>query len=184
MEKLSTKLRHAWFTSGFIQITSFKDERLSADEVYMLDSVKEMTTPPFCSVYNDLGGVMTLKDRSQRVFLIVVGWLSIVLGLIGAFLPLLPTTPFLLLAAACFARSSPRLYERMLNHPWIGPTLKDWRENRVIPLRAKILAISMITVSMGSSIALFIPHWLGRISMTAIGVSVCVYLISIPTRRN
>jgi len=129
-------------------------------------------------------GVSLLESRTQRFFLIAAGWLCIALGVIGAFLPLLPTTPFLLLAAACFARSSPRLYQAMLSHPWVGPPLREWRESRTIPFRAKVLALSMITLSMGSSIVLFVPHWMGKTLMGLGGIAICLYIVKIPTRKN
>lgn len=65
------------------------------------------------------------------------GLCFVALGIVGAFLPVLPTTPFMILAAACFARSSPRLESRLLNHPRFGPALRDWRERRAISPRAK-----------------------------------------------
>ena len=68
-----------------------------------------------------------------RYLLMAVGWVSVVLGVIGIFLPVLPTTPFLLLAAACFARSSPRFYQWLINHRQLGPWIRDYRseERRV-----------------------------------------------------
>src|SRR5262245_46879620 len=68
-----------------------------------------------------------LSWRAMRIVWLVAGWLAMGLGLAGVFLPLLPTTPFLLLAAACFVRSSPRLHARLLAHPRLGPFLEQWR---------------------------------------------------------
>ncbi len=81
----------------------------------------------------------------MRGIWLVLGLLLAGLGIIGAVLPLLPTTPFLILAAACFARSSPRLEARILNHPQFGPLVRDWRERGAIPPKAKLLAVGGMT---------------------------------------
>lgn len=75
-----------------------------------------------------------------RAVYLVLGLLLTALGVVGAFLPLLPTTIFLILAAACFAKSSPRLEAWILNHKQFGPLVRDWRAHGAIPRRAKILA--------------------------------------------
>ena len=72
------------------------------------------------------------------------GFICVALGVIGIPLPLLPTTPFLLLAAFCFARSSRHWHDWLLNHKHLGPPIKDWRDNGVIPMRAKVLATLMM----------------------------------------
>ena len=69
------------------------------------------------------------------------------LGIIGAFLPLLPTVPFLLLALFCFARSNPAWAQRLLDHPTYGPPLLDWQTRRAIPRRAKLAALGAMAVS-------------------------------------
>lgn len=78
----------------------------------------------------------------MRAVLFIAGWSFVVLGFIGAFLPVLPTTPFLILAAACFARSSPRFEKWLLDHPRFGPVLREWREKGAIPLKAKYMALA------------------------------------------
>ncbi|HRD85926.1 MAG TPA: YbaN family protein, partial [Rubrivivax sp.] len=76
----------------------------------------------------------------KRHFYLVSGWASLGLGALGAFLPLLPTVPFVILAAFCFARGSARVERWLLDHPRFGPMVRDWRERRAIPRRAKRLA--------------------------------------------
>ncbi|MFB9947667.1 YbaN family protein [Rhizobium puerariae] len=83
----------------------------------------------------------------MRLLFLGLGWLFVAIGVAGAFLPVLPTTPFLLLAVACFARSSPRLEAWLLEHPKFGPPLRDWREKGAIPRKAKIAAVVMMTLS-------------------------------------
>ena len=80
----------------------------------------------------------------MKWILLAAGWLSLGLGIAGIFLPLLPTTPFLLLAAFCFSKASPRLHRWLIEHPVTGPLILDWQKNRVIRLRAKILASALL----------------------------------------
>ena len=84
-----------------------------------------------------------------RIIYLCCGFAALGLGIIGAFLPILPTVPFLLLAAFCFARSHPAWEQRLLDHPHYGPSLRDWRERRAIGRRAKIAAIAAMTVGVG-----------------------------------
>ena len=85
--------------------------------------------------------------RWLRAVWLAAGALALATGLVGIFLPLLPTTPFVLLAAFCFARGSPRWEAWLLAHPRFGPMVRNWRERRAIPLRAKQLAWTMMTVA-------------------------------------
>jgi uncharacterized protein len=79
----------------------------------------------------------------------LAGFMALGLGVIGMFLPIVPTVPFILLAAYCFQRGSPELHRWLVEHPQFGPPLKDWTEHRVIRPRAKILAVSCIAASVG-----------------------------------
>jgi len=80
----------------------------------------------------------------MRILYLSIGWLSLALGIVGIFLPLLPTTPFLLLAAVCFSKASPRLHHWLLTHPRLGPGIIAWQTRRVIPLKAKLLATLLL----------------------------------------
>lgn len=79
-----------------------------------------------------------------KTLYLLAGYFFVLLGLVGVVLPLLPTTPFLLVAAFCFSRSSERLHQYLLNNRYFGQLIKDWEQNGVIPLKAKILATSMM----------------------------------------
>jgi uncharacterized membrane protein YbaN (DUF454 family) len=96
----------------------------------------------------------TATPRMMRGMFLVLGVCFVALGFIGAFLPVLPTTPFLILAAACFARSSPRLENWLLQHPRFGPLLRGWRERGAIPPKAKLMAL-------GGTALGFVLFWLG-----------------------
>lgn len=85
--------------------------------------------------------------RWQRPLWLAAGVLSLVVGVIGIVLPLLPTTPLVLLAAFCFSRGSERWEAWLLAHPRFGPAVLDWRQHRAVPLRAKQLATVMMTIS-------------------------------------
>ncbi len=113
--------------------------------------------------------------------LIGVGSLSVALGTVGIFVPLLPTTPFLLLAAACFVRSSPRLYRWLITHRWFGTYIKNYREHRVIPLRFKVLALTLLWLSISYAIlAVAETLWL-RLLLAGIAVGVSVHLVLLRT---
>ena len=83
----------------------------------------------------------------KRTVYLVLGWIFVAIGIVGALLPLLPTTPFLLLAIWFFARSSPKMESWLFNHPRFGPGLRAWRDERAIPRRAKIMAVCLIAAS-------------------------------------
>jgi uncharacterized protein len=86
------------------------------------------------------------RPRWQRALWLLAGTLSLLAGIVGIFLPLLPTTPFVLLAALCFSRGCLRCEAWLLNHPRFGPMVRDWRANRAVPLRAKQLSGVMMVI--------------------------------------
>lgn len=104
------------------------------------------------------------------------------IGLVGVFVPGLPTTVWLLLATFFFARSSPRFFNWIMNHRLFGPFIRDWRAGRGIPLRAKVLAVASIAATIAVSVAL-IPNLVARLMLVLVGLSVSSYLISRPTKR-
>lgn len=106
----------------------------------------------------------------------------VALGVAGIFLPLLPTTPFLLLAAACFARSSERFHHWLLHHPVLGSTVREWQQHRSIPRRTKWIAIATMAVALGSSIVLFVSHPPLQAALALLGAGLAVYLYRIPSR--
>lgn len=113
-----------------------------------------------------------------KPFLITFGGVAVALGTIGLFLPLLPTTPFLLLAAACFSRSSDRHYEWLLSHRWFGPYLRQYREHRTIPMRAKVVTLVILWGTIGPTAILFADSLIVQTILLVVGLSVSVYILS------
>lgn len=111
-----------------------------------------------------------------RWLLLGVGWISVALGVIGIFLPVLPTTPFLLLAAACFVRSSRRVYIWLVTHPRLGPWIRDYLDGEGIPLKAKAWAIGLMWASILLSCYL-VPLLPARLFMLTSAVLVTVYIL-------
>ncbi|MGP2493318.1 MULTISPECIES: DUF454 family protein [Phyllobacteriaceae] len=106
----------------------------------------------------------------MRGLYLVLGLLLVALGFVGAFLPVLPTTPFLILAAACFARSSRRLETWLLDHRRFGPILRDWRRRGAIPRKAKLMSLA------GTSVG-FALFWLGSDPGPLLAVAVAMLML-------
>lgn len=95
-----------------------------------------------------------MKKHLQNHLLIFFGWLFIGLGVIGILLPILPTTPFLIVALALFSKSSPRFHQMLLNNAWFGPTLKQWEENKTLSRKTKYKAFFLIILIFAISITI------------------------------
>ncbi len=123
-------------------------------------------------------------ERPGRVvgmLLKIAGTVFLILGGVGIVLPLLPTTPFLLLAAVCYARSSERWYNWLLHNRWFGSYVRNWREGKGIPMRTKILSVVFLTITIGYSAAFVVPFVIGKIVLIVIAVCVSVHILSLPT---
>lgn len=117
----------------------------------------------------------------KNCFLTIIGAVSLGLGVAGMFLPVLPTTPFLLLSAWCWMKGSPRLHSWLMSHPKFGPYIKDFQEHKCISRKVKVFSIVTLWLTISLSIILVHPIWL-RILLTAIAVGVTVHILSFKTR--
>ncbi len=116
--------------------------------------------------------------------LVAAGFLFVGLGFVGIFVPLLPTTPFLLLAAACFARSSERFYRWLLGNRWFGAYVRDYREGRGIPVRIKVITLGALWLVIGFSAAFAVSNVVVRIILLVIATGVTVHILSIRPKRR
>lgn len=124
-----------------------------------------------------------VKNSVIKGLLIVVGWLSVGSGVVGLFLPLVPTVPFLLLAVACFARSSSKFHGWLVDHVYLGPLVRDYLNGGGIPRKAKVMAICMVWVSFPVSTIFFARAvWL-KVLLIAIAFGITVYLVLLPTAK-
>jgi len=125
-----------------------------------------------------------IANHLRRQVLIVAGTFFVGLGALGIFLPLLPTTPFLLLAAACYIRSSKRFYNWLINNKWLGNYIKNYQEGKGIPLKAKVLPISLLWITIGYSVFFIVHIFLVRVILILIAIGVTIHILSIRTLKQ
>jgi len=120
-----------------------------------------------------------------RLLWLGAGWLAVVVGAIGVVVPGLPTTVFMIIAASCFARSSPRFEQWVLDLPGVGPAVADFRAGHGMPMRAKVFAIASIVIAVSFSVVVFLnPAWL-RAVVIAVGLIGIAYIaFRVPTDRR
>lgn len=119
-----------------------------------------------------------------RIVLWTLGSLALLLGIIGVFLPGLPTTPFVLVAAACYARASEPFYRWLIANPTFGPLIIEWRRHHSIPYRIKVIAITLMSLTICASIwTLSSMPWL-QAMLAVIGVVTSVWLWRVPSRDH
>lgn len=120
----------------------------------------------------------------MRWILFITGWVAVTLAVIGVFLPVMPTVPFLLLAVACFGRSSERFYTWLLDHAHLGPLIRPYLHGRGISRTSKLKAIVMVWVSIGISVLFLLEALWVRVLLLVIAFGVTLYLLNLPTAGN
>jgi uncharacterized membrane protein YbaN (DUF454 family) len=128
------------------------------------------------------------KKKGQAVkkaLLFAVGTVSLALGAIGAFIPgLVPTVPFLLLAAACYCRSSERMYKWLIYNRLFGEYLKNYREGKGIPFKSKIIAVTMLWISISISAIFLVPVLIVQVVLLVVAIAVSIHILRLPTYRK
>lgn len=123
------------------------------------------------------------SNLSRRLW-VIAGTFFVGLGILGIFLPIVPTTPFFLLAAACYARSSQRFYNWLLNNRWFGNYIRDYREGKGIPLKVKVLTISLLWITIGCSVTFAVHTFILRIILILIAIGVTIHILAISRQRS
>ena len=126
-------------------------------------------------------------SRVGRMLLVACGTVSVALGVLGVFLPVLPTTPFLLLAAVCYARGSERCHRWLLTNRLFGRYIRDYREGRGVSLRHKVAALALLWLTIGYAVLRVVPTWWGKLALLGIAIGVTVHLVRMrtaPARRD
>ena len=119
----------------------------------------------------------------SKTIWVVAGSFALGLGVLGIFLPLLPTVPFLLLAASCYLKGSPNLYKWLLSHPYFGKIIREYKEDKTIPLKTKIYTIILLWVSIGLSIYFVSILWL-RIVLFFVAIGVSIHILSFKSKKQ
>jgi uncharacterized membrane protein YbaN (DUF454 family) len=117
-----------------------------------------------------------MKTKVKKALLIVLGWLFVILAIIGAFLPILPTTPFLILALALFSKSSPRFHKMLLDNQWFGPSLKQWEQNKTLSRKTKYKATVLILITFVISLMLLYGKIKSQIMLMGIALALLFFI--------
>ena len=125
-----------------------------------------------------------MLEQTKRTIFFILGWVSIALAILGIPLPILPTTPFVLLAAFFFSKSSERWHKWLFNNKRLGPMVRNWQRHCAISVRAKILATVMMIALFGYTlIYVIVPIWI-KILISLIGVTVMMFIHTRPSGEN
>jgi len=120
----------------------------------------------------------------RRIAILVLGCVSLAVGVVGIFLPLIPTTGPLLLAAVCFDRSSPKFHRWLMNNRYLGGYIKNYRAGRGLPLMQKVCTIGLLWATITLSIVFAVDAWWGRALLAAVAIGVTWHVASLPTYRR
>ena len=124
------------------------------------------------------------KNKITRALLMIAGTICLVFAAIGLVLPLIPTTPFLLAAAACYCRSSERFYSWLINNRWFGEYIRNYREGNGIPLKTKVLAVTILWVTISISAVFLVPILLVQVVLFIVAVAVSIHILRLPTYKK
>ena len=119
----------------------------------------------------------------RKSLYLIAGWTSLGTGILGVLLPLLPTTPFLLLSAFCFSRGSSRLHDWLLNHRWFGIHIKQWESTRTVRRDTKIKALVLIVLSFSTTIWLVAPSFTWRMILVFTAIALFTVVTRLPEQR-
>jgi uncharacterized protein len=122
--------------------------------------------------------------KLKKIMLIICGTLSVALGVLGMFLPVLPTTPFLLLAAACYARSSRKFYNRLMTNRWFGEYMSNYHQGLGMRLHHKVLSLLLLWCAIGYSIWHLMPQWWYGLALVLIASGVTIHLLRLRTYKQ
>ena len=125
-----------------------------------------------------------MPKKLKKRLLFTAGTLSTAIGILGIFVPILPTTPFLLLAAACYIRSSPRFYDWLLNNRFFGAYLKSYMQGKGMPLRVKIFTVILLWTTIALSMWLATQILAVRIILALVAIGVTTHIILIKTAKG
>lgn len=119
----------------------------------------------------------------MKILLTIFGIIALGLGVLGIFLPVLPTTPLLLLAAALFLRSNMKMYDWLLNHPKLGPYIRNFMEHKAIPLKIKVLSVSLVWITLLNCAIFVADHWAFRAFFIILAAAITVHILSYKTLK-
>ncbi|OGD56631.1 hypothetical protein A3K78_01925 [Candidatus Bathyarchaeota archaeon RBG_13_52_12] len=125
-----------------------------------------------------------VKESLTRALFFTAGTVCLLIGVIGVFIPILPTTPFLLLSAACFLRSSKRMYNWLFSNRFFGEYLMNYREGRGLSLGAKLFTLALLWLTISYSALYIIDFWVVQALLFIIAIAVSAHIILLPTLRK
>jgi uncharacterized membrane protein YbaN (DUF454 family) len=125
-----------------------------------------------------------MKDTILNKILVVSGTFFLLIGLIGIIIPILPTTPFLLLSAACYARGSKKFYNWLINNKWLGGYIKNYHQGKGIPVNVKILTLTFLWITILFSTFIIVTNYLIQIILIIIAIAVTIHILTIKTMKK
>ena len=120
----------------------------------------------------------------MKILLAILGSVSLALGIMGVFLPVLPTTPFLLLSAALYMRSSQRLYDWLMSHKHLGAYIRNFREHKALPMRVKVVSVTMVWATLLYCAVFVAQEWWMSLLFIAIALGVTIHILSYRTLKK